>query len=1481
MKMKGLMKCRAASLLLVALLSVAIVLPMGAGPYSAAAGGAPAAATAADSAAAAAAAAADSAAAAAAAASEFKITDVQVINERVAIVRLSKEIGDHFEQYALARSNYLTYYLKLDGEYLHDNMEVAVGAESRIYIRDDRKSFELALGSSTGSLDAYGGPKFKNSGGTLQFDFENRKFVPLYHNWDEDQQEQSGDVWVRDADDLPMSEDTATYAAGSYAPAPALAAEEARILDSRAIYVRFNQRIVLSENNAGQNMTGTASLLNRAYAGGSNIGNTYNIAGGGSTLQASYSYRLGADHPAAEAGEGREFIIYYNGDILPGTEYAYSWSGADVKGLVNAAGQNGTAAIAGTIAALPSVPASDFKLLKAELAESQSGKSEIELTFDRPFAYTRIADASRFRTVNQASNVGAWANKLYDVTDAGLPDEDGNRIYYQALFETATGVCGTVLTADDIKEILTFSGVKAGGADFLSAFPGDAVLGSFKNSHTIVINNNNRLAVTLDPGASVTVKPGALVGYGTRGSWSTQAVANEGLANGTVGVINARTNGPRNTAIANAPLTKKAGIIPYAPGYDPGWDKGVTATESVVKFGHNDVMYFQYDGVKDPLIGGFDPRVRHAVNINNTTVDGITGSNAEKKYVVQSTYPSVVLENKYVKATIVPGQAARFLNFIYKPTGHDAFYSNPAATNYNIQGSGTLYPPETIGGGTFVLGWLFVWGGTFPVFDGCEHGQIWTTGFDYEVKEYPDGSKSVICTLKNDQNVQVSSGGYVPSSTNTSVGSNFTPFGTGLEYTIEYKLANDSPNVDMAVTVKNPSNVAKTYEYYTCNTYAPGEATEWGSGSMKHIDSAQILQHQGYGQMVTTNTGEPSNDRSTTDVMPYGPQNISAAQAAQELPQSVSDRIMGSNIDAGRSNVTGSVNRADFYKYDTMRYLVNHSNSTNFANDLNRLPQADWSGAVNLSNLEGVVRSGTDLMKSTPGIKYWIWNYRQMFDNIPFERDSNNSARPYLEPWPAAGNQYFQNRAIAAGETHHWVESYAHTFGLDMATNATPDASAYLKFYREGDGAYRPAAEVYATKLEKPLTAVLRRNDTGAVIKTYSYVSRIMAHEVIEADSTVPEGAKVTLELYDGNAASGSPFFTAWAVQGQAFEADRTSPVTEVTISHGDSIDIPGRVAAAGNAQYALREVFAYCTPFSADGFMKAIWSKAGGDVGEVTFESGAVPTAPTPTNNWWHAYDYITLRGHEPGSSVVLRATAKDANVANEAERPYAEITVNVKKPLYLKIPNNPGNSAGSSNAYGRNMYSPYNFNLDMTVNLTISKHEADSIDGPISVEVWDRGNERKAPYISFEVGGLGTHPLLISANTLPREEYYKIVARSASGDALGYEYFRVDGYSAIDWSKEVTASGGDISIRYTKKNSNVAGTIALEEGAAAYVNGVKLPVSVGTVTSGAGSNTNTLIVAGGADAAVDGENKVEVVGVKFAQYPGYAFTVSDVYVK
>ena len=1495
----------------------------------------------------------------------FKIIGVEVLNERIAIVYLNEEVSVHFEQMLLPRANYLPNYIRLDGEYLTNNREIQPQTAaaysnngSRMYLRDDRKSFELVLGNST-TTGAYAGPTFKASG-TIQFDFDGKAFLPYYHMHETEglnANKQSGDIWVRDINDIPMSQEVFAYTASALGEAPVLKVESIRILDSRAIYVKFNQRIIHSEQNNSQNSMRTAGLLTRAYLG--NTAALLQITGGGTTLNSMYSYRLNADHPLSDGtAEGREFIIYFNGDIQPGTEYSYNWTNTgghspNFAGPVNRPAAGATAVQSGqngnpAIAALATVPGSDFDLLKAELIESESGKFELELTFDRPFAYTRIANESRFRTINSnTSNNGAWSAKLYDVRDPvsgdiiapvdnatysaawpySIADVEANRTHYQPLVETSTGMTATVLTVNDVKEILTLYNVFAGDATtpYLDAFTGDTIIGYFKNSNTIVLNNNNRLPITLGTDATVAVKDQALVGYGTRGTWGSYNTSQSGgLSSYASGYMRSKTNGPRNTAIAPVAITKRAEKLGWADGYDPSWDKGVVVTDTIVKLGHNDVYYVQYDGIKDPLIGGFDPRVPHSINLSNTTIyapDGRafgnsyannnpnnnSGSNTgtlELGYVVQTAYPAIELENKYIKATIVPGHTARFLKFIFKPTGHDVFYTNPAATNYNITGQSDLYPPTNIGGGTFVAGWLFVWGGTFPVFDGCEHGQAWMLPWDYELKDYPDGSKSVICKLKNDQNFQVVDGNFVPSSINASVGGKFTSFGTGLEYTIEYRVYPDSPVVDMGVSIHNPAQVARTYEYYTCNTFAPGEVSEWGHGTMKHVDATQIITPHSseYTNAYAIVNREASNDKTEKDVRLYHSMNYTDEQAAVQLPQSVRNYVIGSNMSEVNLNIRGSHARNWFYEFDTNRYLANCiSMGTQFANDLNRLPQADWSGAVTLKNLEGVMRSGPDLMKATPGIKYWIWDYGGMFDCVPFEWDSANQERPYLEPWASAGNKYFMNRAIDAGETHSWVESYYHSFGLDNVTNSNPDALALVKFYNES-GAYRAAANFYSTKLEKTLTAVLRNMDNNSVIKTYTYTSRIMAHEEIEADSLVPAGSKVQFELYEGAAAIGTPFFTAWVVQGKAFEVDRETPVEKVIISHtgtnvgltkNGEIDIPGRTTSS-NRKYHVREIFAYAEPFWVDGHQRVTWSLQEGDAGDAVLISSATATDPAPINlpetsdlpgnsTFWHSFDYITLRGITPGKSVTFRATANDENI-DPAGSVYADLKVNVKKPLYLTIQYNPGNSAGSTPGYAlaRNMYSPYKFNLDMNIPLTITKDDADNITGPINVEIWDRNNEAAAPYFTEVVSGLGTHILKIPANTLPREEYYKIVARTVNGDSLGYEFFRVDGYSQVVWSNMITQSGDNINIRFTKKNSNVSGSVTLASGEAqAYVNGVPYSVSVGTTTSGVASNANTLIITGGFTSVVNGENTIEVVGVEFPDYPGHTFTFTGVYVK
>ena len=71
---------------------------------------------------------------------------------------------------------------------------------------------------------------------------------------------------------------------------------------------------------------------------------------------------------------------------------------------------------------------------------------------------------------------------------------------------------------------------------------------------------------------------------------------------------------------------------------------------------------------------------------------------------VEQTYKSWVLENEYLRVSLVPEMGGRILSIYYKPTGHEELYQNPVGVPYQI---------DT---GIFYYDWLMVYGGIFPTF---------------------------------------------------------------------------------------------------------------------------------------------------------------------------------------------------------------------------------------------------------------------------------------------------------------------------------------------------------------------------------------------------------------------------------------------------------------------------------------------------------------------------------------------------------------------------------------------------------------------------------------------------------------------------------------------------------------------------------------------------------------------------------------------
>ncbi|WP_341676531.1 DUF5107 domain-containing protein [Niveibacterium sp. SC-1] len=156
-----------------------------------------------------------------------------------------------------------------------------------------------------------------------------------------------------------------------------------------------------------------------------------------------------------------------------------------------------------------------------------------------------------------------------------------------------------------------------------------------------------------------------------------------------------------------------------------------------------------------------------------------------------------VIENDFVRATLVPGYGGRILSLIYKPTGHESFYRNPVASAYGI------------GDGNFLYDWLQVWGGVFPTF-GPEHGKAWNHAWAFEVLRQDAEAVSVVMRWKDDREV------FTPPS--------FRRYGrkTGLELAYTVTLRAGRAALDTRIEIHNPTPASQDYEYWTNVSLAPG-----------------------------------------------------------------------------------------------------------------------------------------------------------------------------------------------------------------------------------------------------------------------------------------------------------------------------------------------------------------------------------------------------------------------------------------------------------------------------------------------------------------------------------------------------------------------------------------------------------------------------------------------------------------------------------
>jgi hypothetical protein len=185
------------------------------------------------------------------------------------------------------------------------------------------------------------------------------------------------------------------------------------------------------------------------------------------------------------------------------------------------------------------------------------------------------------------------------------------------------------------------------------------------------------------------------------------------------------------------------------------------------------------------------------VKFATTADNGFVAGSLDTKTIVDRTFKSYVLENRYLKVTLVPEFGGRILSMIYKPTGHEELYRTKVGVPYGIEA------------GNFYYDWLTVYGGIFPTFPDAEHGKTWLKPWDFKVVRQSDGEVTVAMSRKDDFAYSAAP-------------KQFSRGASGIEATYYVTLKAGRAALDARLVLKNPNAQAINYEYWTCTTLAPG-----------------------------------------------------------------------------------------------------------------------------------------------------------------------------------------------------------------------------------------------------------------------------------------------------------------------------------------------------------------------------------------------------------------------------------------------------------------------------------------------------------------------------------------------------------------------------------------------------------------------------------------------------------------------------------
>jgi hypothetical protein len=189
-----------------------------------------------------------------------------------------------------------------------------------------------------------------------------------------------------------------------------------------------------------------------------------------------------------------------------------------------------------------------------------------------------------------------------------------------------------------------------------------------------------------------------------------------------------------------------------------------------------------------------------------------------------TSFDTEVLENAYLKVTLVPSYGGRVLSILHKPTNRELLYQNPLGT------------PYLMGEDIFYYNYLVIMGGIFPSFPEPEHGKYWNQPYKFEVvSETPE---AVTVRMSRQDDLDLAAG----------VPEKYDVGRTDVLVAVDVTLRAGRSNLELTTTLTNTrSEAVPAFEYWTVTTLAPGSTPgdtkiPLNTRIMAHMDQVHLLE---------------------------------------------------------------------------------------------------------------------------------------------------------------------------------------------------------------------------------------------------------------------------------------------------------------------------------------------------------------------------------------------------------------------------------------------------------------------------------------------------------------------------------------------------------------------------------------------------------------------------------------------------------------